>query len=160
MGNLKIRFASKEDVPLIRTFIYELEKFENFEAEVVATEKVLMETLFGERIYAEVIIADLDQKAVGFALFFHNFSTFLGKPGIYLEDLYVREEARGKGVGKALLKKLAAICDERDCKRLEWWVLNWNESSIKFYKSLKAEVMDEWSVFRLSGDPLKELAKT
>jgi GNAT superfamily N-acetyltransferase len=159
LESLKIRFASKEDVSLIKAFIYELAKFERLGKEVVVTEELLMKNLFGERAYAEVIIADLNEKPVGFALFFHNFSTFLGKPGVYLEDLYVREKARGRGVGKALLKRLAKICDERDCGRLEWWVLDWNESSIKFYQSFKAEAMDEWTVFRLSGDPLKELAR-
>src|SRR5205085_9814052 len=126
---------------------------------VRATEEGLRESLFGARPYAEVVIGYYKTEPVGFALFFHNFSTFLGQPGIYLEDLFVDEQHRGKGFGKALLVYLAKLAIERGCGRLEWWVLDWNEPSINFYKSLGAAPMDEWTVFRVAGETLKKLAE-
>ena len=120
--------------------------------------ELLRKGLFGERPYAEVLIAEADGKAAGFALYFHNFSTFLGRPGIYLEDLFVRPEHRGKGYGRALLKRLAEIAVERDCGRMEWAVLDWNEPAIGFYKKLGAQPMDAWTIFRVTGDALRQLA--
>ena len=126
--------------------------------EVVATEDGLRDSLFGERRYAEVLIAEHDGAPAGFALFFHNFSTFLGKPGIYLEDLYVKPAFRGSGIGKKLLVHLASLAKRRGCGRLEWWVLDWNEPSIGFYKKLGAVPMDDWTVYRVSGLALEDLA--
>ncbi|HEX6909051.1 MAG TPA: GNAT family N-acetyltransferase [Longimicrobium sp.] len=155
----RIRPAAKADVPLILRFIRELAEYERLLQEVVATEDRLRDTLFGPRPGAEVVIAeDEDGEPLGFALFFHNYSTFLAQPGIYLEDLYVRPEARGRGAGRALLAHLARLARERGCGRLEWWVLDWNESAIRFYRSLGARPMDEWTVFRLSGTDLDRLA--
>lgn len=159
MVSIKFRFAQKEDVPLILKFIYDLAQYEKLEKEVVATEALLEEWIF-EKGKAEVIFVMEEEKEVGFALFFHNFSTFLGRAGIYLEDLYVMPEYRGKGYGKALLKKLAAIAVERGCGRLEWWCLDWNQPSIDFYRSLQAEAMDAWTVYRIAGDTLYKLAET
>ena len=159
MASIKFRFAQKEDVPLILKFIYDLAQYEKLEKEVVATEALLEEWIF-EKGKAEVIFVMEEEKEVGFALFFHNFSTFLGRAGIYLEDLYVMPEYRGKGYGKALLKKLAAIAVERGCGRLEWWCLDWNQPSIDFYRSLQAEAMDAWTVYRIAGDTLYKLAET
>lgn len=153
-----IRPAGIEDVPLILGFIGELAEYERMAHEVAATEDDIREALFGARRYAEVVIGRCDGEDVGFALFFHNFSTFLGRPGIYLEDLYVRPSMRGRGVGKALLAHLAGLAVERRCGRLEWSVLDWNEPSIGFYKSLGAVPMDEWTVYRLSGEQLQSLA--
>jgi GNAT superfamily N-acetyltransferase len=153
-----IRFATKQDVPLILSFIKQLAEYEKLSHEVVATEALLEHTLFGERNIAEVIIGEYKKEAVGFALFFHNFSTFLGKPGLYLEDLYIKPEMRGKGLGKIMLSFLAHLAKERGCGRLEWWVLDWNEPSINFYKSLGATPMDDWTVFRLTGKTLDDLA--
>lgn len=158
MGNLSIRFADENDCGKILFFIRELASYEKMADEVVATESLLHEWLFEKHI-AEVIFACEDGKEIGFALFFHNFSTFLGRAGIYLEDLYVMPEFRGKGYGKALLKKLARIAEERGCGRLEWWCLDWNRPSIDFYLSLGAVPMEDWTVFRITGDTLKELAK-
>ncbi|WCL53672.1 GNAT family N-acetyltransferase [Gimibacter soli] len=158
MSQIDIRLGSKADVPVILSFIKELAEYERLSHLVVATEETLGAALFGDRPQAEVVIAALGGKDVGFALFFHNFSTFLGKQGLYLEDLYVRPEARGAGAGKALLKHLAKIAVERDCGRFEWSVLDWNEPSIQFYKSLGAKPMDEWTIFRLDGDALTALA--
>lgn len=155
---IRVREAAGDDVPLILSFIRELAEYEKLSHEVVATEESLRETLFGERRYAEVLIAEQDEAQAGFALFFHNYSTFLGKPGIYLEDLYVRPEFRGDGIGRALLARLARLAVERDCGRLEWWVLDWNEPSIGFYKKIGAVPMDEWTVYRLTGEALEELA--
>lgn len=152
------RFATEKDVPLILQFIRELADYEKMLDEVVATEELLKEWIF-EKQKAEVIFVLDDDKEVGFALFFHNFSTFLGRAGIYLEDLYVLPECRGKGYGKALLKKLAQIAVERGCGRLEWWCLDWNKPSIDFYLSLGAEPMTDWTVYRIAGDTLTELAK-
>ena len=158
MGNeLSFRFAQRGDVALVLRFIKELADYEKMLDEVVADEATLEEWLF-DRQKAEVLFAVVNGEEVGFALFFHNFSTFLGRAGLYLEDLYVKPEHRGKGYGKAILKKLAKIAVERGCGRLEWWCLDWNRPSIDFYKSLGAEPMDEWTVYRLTGDTLKNLA--
>jgi len=156
---MKITFknAEIEDVPLIMKFIKELAVFEKMSHEVVATEELLRASLFGEKRYAEVIIAKADNIDAGFMLFFHNFSTFLGKPGIYLEDLYVKPEFRGKGIGKSLMSYLARLAVERKCGRLEWWVLKWNPAR-DFYENLGAEAMDDWLVYRLCGDNLQKLA--
>lgn len=156
--NFRIEKAARENVPLILSFIRELAEYERLAHEVAATEDMLRGALFGERPFAEVIIAYEAEEAVGFALFFHNFSTFMGRPGIYLEDLYVRPRSRGKGIGRALLVYLARLAKERGCGRLEWAVLNWNEPAIKFYKSLGAVPMDEWTVFRLTSDKLNKPA--
>lgn len=153
-----IRFASPDDVPLILEFIRALAGYEKLAGSVVATEERLRSTLFGERRYAEVLLGEEDGKPVAFALFFHNYSTFLGQPGIYLEDLFVKPAARGRGYGKALLARLARLARERNCGRLEWWVLDWNESAIHFYTKLGAEPMDDWTVFRITGRALETLA--
>lgn len=158
MNNNQFRFADEKDLSLILDFIKELADYENMLDEVVATEDLLHEWIFNKKV-AEVIFVLEDDLEVGFALFFHNFSTFLGKAGIYLEDLYVKPEYRGKGYGKGLIKKLASIAVERDCGRLEWWCLDWNTPSIDFYLSLGAEAMDEWTVYRIAGDTLKKLAE-
>lgn len=154
---LKIRFAVEKDVPLILQFIKELADYEKLLHEVVATEEILMETLFVNK-NAEVVIEEYNGEPVGFALFFHNFSTFLGRPGLYLEDLFVKPEMRGKGFGKTLLAFLANLAKQRNCGRFEWWCIDWNEPSIKFYKSLGAEPMDEWTVYRVTGDALDTLS--
>ena len=153
---LAIRSASEADVPLILSLIKGLAEYEKLSHEVVATEETLRQTLFGERRVAEILIGEWEGKAAGFALFFHNYSTFLARPGIYLEDLFVWPEFRGRGIGKALLLSLARLAKERGCGRVEWSVLDWNEPSIQFYKALGAKAMDEWTVFRLTG---AELAK-
>ena len=154
----RIRPAVAEDVPLILDFIRELADYEKLSPEVVATEDLLDETLFGDRKVAEVILGYFGAKPVSFALFFHNFSTFLGRPGIYLEDLYVKPEMRGRGIGKTMLAYLAHLARERRCGRLEWWVLDWNEPAIAFYKSIGAVPMDQWTVHRLTGEALDQLA--
>lgn len=151
------RTAERNDVGLILQFIRELADYEKMLDEVVADEATLEEWLFDKQ-KAEVIFVLEDDEEVGFALFFHNFSTFLGRAGIYLEDLYVRPEHRGKGYGKALLRKLASIAVERGCGRLEWWCLDWNKPSIDFYLSLGAEPMSDWTVYRIAGDTLTQLA--
>lgn len=155
---LAIRPATRADLPLIAEFIRDLAEYERLSHEVRFDEAKLGENLFGPRPYAEVVIGEIDGTPQGFALFFHNFSTFEGRPGIYLEDLFVRPEARGSGLGKALLAHLAQLCVTRDCARLEWWVLDWNAPSIGFYKSLGAKMMDEWTVMRVDGEALKMLA--
>jgi GNAT superfamily N-acetyltransferase len=155
---LHLRFAAEEDTPLILGFIKELAAYEKLSHEVVADESALKKTLFNGRKVAEVILAEFAGEPVGFALFFHTYSTFLGKPGLYLEDLYVRPHLRGKGIGRELLACLARIAVERDCGRLEWWVLDWNDPAIKFYRGLGGEAMDEWTVFRVDGSALQELA--
>ncbi len=155
--HFKIRFAEEKDIKLILDFIKELADYEKLLHEVVATEEILMESLFVRRA-AEVIIGEHDGEPVGFALFFHNFSTFLGRPGIYLEDLYVRPEMRGKGYGKTLLSFLAKLAIERNCGRFEWWCIDWNEPSINFYKSIGAVPMDEWTVYRVHNEALINLA--
>lgn len=157
LQNYKLRFADETDVSLILSFIRELANYEGMLMKVVATEDILRESLF-ERKMAEVIIAELDDKPVGFALFFHNFSTFLGRPGLYLEDLYIKPEVRGKGLGKILLSFLAKLALDRKCGRLEWWCLDWNESSIEFYKQQGAVSMDDWTVFRVHDEALDDLA--
>ena len=156
--NMKFRFAAKEDCGLILSFIHQLADYEKMSDQVVATEELLREWIF-EKKKAEVLFVCESGRAVGFALFFHNFSTFLGRAGIYLEDLFVLPEYRGKGYGKALLEKLAQITVERGCGRLEWWCLDWNQPSIDFYRSLGAEPMDEWTTYRITGDTLLEMAK-
>ena len=155
---LSIRVASEGDVPLILNFIQKLAAYEKLSHEVMATEAALRGYLFGERPLAEVILAYLGSEPAGFALFFHNFSTFLARPGIYLEDLFVEPDLRGKGIGKALLVHLARIAMERGCGRLEWSVLNWNEPSIEFYRKLGAFAKDEWTIYRLTGPALERLA--
>lgn len=158
MEKLFFRYAEETDVALILHFIKELADYEKMLNEVIATEELLKEWIF-EKKRAEVIFVMENDCEVGFALFFHNFSTFLGRAGIYLEDLYVKPEYRGKGYGKALLKKLAQIAVERGCGRLEWWCLDWNKPSIDFYLSLGAEPMDDWTVYRIAGDTLNSLAE-
>jgi GNAT superfamily N-acetyltransferase len=158
MSDFVIKPATIDDVPLILSFIRKLAEYEKLLHKVTATEEGLRATLFGARPYAETLIAYYHNEPVGFALFFHNFSTFLGQPGIYLEDLFVEVEQRGKGFGKALLAHLAKLAQERNCGRLEWAVLNWNKPSIKFYESLGAVPMDDWTVYRLTGAALERLA--
>jgi len=158
MNEITIRPAGEYEVPVILQFIRDLAAYEHLEHEVVATEPQLREVLFGARRYAEVVFACLDGEPVGFALFFHNFSTFLGRPGIYLEDLFVRPAARGHGVGRRLLTWLAGETVARRCGRLEWAVLDWNEPSIRFYKNLGAVHMKEWQIFRVTGPALSHLA--
>jgi GNAT superfamily N-acetyltransferase len=155
-----LRFATVEDTGVILQLIRDLAEYERLSHDVVADEARIRESLFGDRRVAESLIAEDSGAAVGFALFFHNFSTFLGRPGIYLEDIYVRPAARGRGIGKALLAKLAKIAVERGCGRMEWSVLNWNEPAIGFYRGLGALAMDEWTVFRLTGSALEDLAGT
>lgn len=151
------RFAEEGDTPLILQFIRELADYEGMLSEVVADEATLKEWIFRKQ-KAEVLFVLADDREVGFALFFHNFSTFLGRAGLYLEDLYVKPEYRGRGYGKAILKKLAAIAVERGCGRLEWWCLDWNRPSIDFYLSLGAQPMEDWTVYRITGDTLTSLA--
>lgn len=155
---IQIRSATEEDVSLILSFIRELAEYEKLLDEFVASEEGLRAALFGEERVIEVLLGYVDDKPAGFALFFTNFSTFLGRPGIYLEDLYVREEFRGAGLGKAFITKLARITQERGYGRLEWSVLNWNERAIGFYQSLGAVPMDEWTVYRVTGDALLRVA--
>lgn len=157
-SGMEYRFAESDDCGIILGFIRELAEYEHMADEVVATEELLCEWIF-EKKKAEVIFALENGEPVGFALFFHNFSTFLGRAGIYLEDLFVLEEHRGKGYGKALLKKLAQIAVERGCGRLEWWCLDWNRPSIDFYCSLGAEPMEEWTTYRIAGETLYRLAE-
>ena len=156
---LQIRNATEADVPLILGFIRKLGEYERLTQEVVATEEQLRATLFGARPVAEVLIAEWEGTPAGFALFFHNYSTFLAQPGIYLEDLFVDIEHRGRGLGKALLRRLAQLAVERGCGRLEWSVLDWNEPAIGFYKKLGAKPMDEWTIFRVTGAALKSMGE-
>ena len=153
-----IREASREDSGMILSFIQELASFENLLEEVTATEEDFQKSLF-EKQHAEVLIGEVDGEPIAFALFFQNFSTFLGKANLYLEDLYVRESHRGKGYGQKLLKRLAQIAVERDCERLDWWCLKWNEKAIRFYKKMGAVPMSDWTVYRLQGEKLKEQAE-
>jgi GNAT superfamily N-acetyltransferase len=155
---VRIRPATEADLGTIEELIRALAEYERMADEVVMTGQLLRQNLFGERPYAEVLIAEVDGEAAGFALFFHNFSTFVGRPGIYLEDLFVRPEHRAKGFGKALLKRLAEIAVERECGRMEWAVLDWNEPAIGFYRKLGARPNDDWTVFRLTGESLRNLA--
>jgi GNAT superfamily N-acetyltransferase len=157
--SLQIREATEADVPVIAWFIRQLAEYEHLLHEAVMTEETLRQSLFGSRRCGEVLLAYDDDKPVGFAVFFHNFSTFLGKPGLYLEDLFVTPDMRGKGFGRALLSRLAKIACERNCGRFEWAVLDWNKPSIEFYKKLGAVPMDEWTIFRVTGDALKRLAE-
>jgi GNAT superfamily N-acetyltransferase len=154
---VRIEPARPEDVPMILTLIRELAEFERLLHEVTATEEQVREGLFGARPSAEVVMARLGDEVAGFALYFHNFSTFLAKPGIYLEDLYVRQKFRGQGCGEALLRHLASIALARGCGRLEWSVLHWNQRAIDFYKSLGAVPMSEWTIYRVTGDALTKL---
>jgi GNAT superfamily N-acetyltransferase len=158
MAEIRIRPAAPDDVPLIVTFIHELATYEKLAHEVVASEADMHAALFGERPVVETVIASLDGEPVGYALFFPTFSTFLGKPGLYLEDLYVRPAARGLGVGRKLVAHLARITVERGWGRFEWAVLDWNEPSIAFYKKMGAKAMHDWTVFRLTGKALETLA--
>jgi GNAT superfamily N-acetyltransferase len=154
----EISKATELDVPVILDLIRQLAEYERLSDEVTATEQKLRDTLFGERSAAEVLLASVDGETVGFAVFFTNYSTFLAKPGIYLEDLFVKPHARGKGIGRALLRHLAQLAVERDCGRINWSVLDWNAPSIRFYKSLGAVALNEWTTFRLTGEPLRKLA--
>lgn len=156
--SFQIRAATKADVPIILAFIKKLADYERLSHEVIATEKVLNETLFGRRRTAEIAIGFYKKEPVGFVLFFHNYSTFLGQPGIYIEDLYVEEAFRRRGFGRALLTYVAQLAQERRCGRLEWSVLDWNEPAIHFYQKLGAVPMKEWTTFRLTGNDLKKLA--
>ncbi|HLO31918.1 MAG TPA: GNAT family N-acetyltransferase [Anaerolineales bacterium] len=158
MTNIQIAPASESDLPLIFSFIKEFADYVRLSHEVMATEATLRESLFGSRRYAEVIIARLAGQPVGFAIFFHNFSTFLGKPGLYLEDLFILPEFRSQGIGKAMLIYLARLAVERGCGRFEWAVLDWNESAIEFYRRLGAVPLEDMTVFRLTGESLKTLA--
>ena len=151
-NKLIIRKAEVKDVSLIFSFIKELAEYEKLSSEVTATEETIKESLFGERAYAEVLIAEYENEPAGHAIFFHNFSTFVGRPGIYLEDIYVRPHLRGKGIGKRLLLHLIKTAKERNCGRVEWAVLDWNKTAIDFYKKMGAVPMDEWTVFRMTED--------
>ena len=155
---MEVRFATRADVPLIIDFVRKLARYEHLENEVVADEAIMAKWLFDEK-KAEVLFALCDGKEVGFALFFHNFSTFLGRCGIYLEDLFVLPEYRGQGFGKGLLKELARITVQRGCGRLEWCCLDWNQPSIDFYKKQNAVSMDDWTIYRLTGDALEAMAQ-
>lgn len=157
MSEFKIAAATENDIPAIIELIRGLAEYEKLTDMVVVTEENLKRHLFGDRPAAEALVGKEGGEAVAMALFFHNFSTFLGKPGLYLEDLYVKEPFRGKGYGKAMLLRLASLAKERDCGRFEWSVLDWNEPAIKFYKKIGAEVMDEWHLCRLTGDALERL---
>jgi GNAT superfamily N-acetyltransferase len=158
LKDFEIRPATEGDAPLILSFIKKLAVYEKLAHKVTADEDILRETLFGERRHAEVVIGYHGGEPVGFALFFHNYSTFLAQPGIYLEDLFVLPEHRGGGTGRALLERLAQIAVERGCGRMEWAVLNWNKDAIRFYERLGARPNSEWTVYRLAGDPLRALA--
>jgi GNAT superfamily N-acetyltransferase len=158
--NFIIRQATEQDVPLILSFIRQLAEYERLSHEAAMTEEILRESLFGPRPYAEVLLGYADEKPVAFAVFFHNFSTFLGRPGLYLEDLFVIPDMRGHGFGKAMLVELARIARERNCGRFEWSVLDWNESAIGFYKKLGAVPMEDWRIMRVTGKALERLATT
>ena len=154
---IQFRKAEEKDTALVLAFIRELAEYEKMEDQVVAQEDVLRDQLFAKK-NAEVVFAVVDGHEVGFALFFHNFSTFLGRAGLYLEDLYVKPEHRGRGIGTAIFHELGRLARERGCGRLEWWCLDWNAPSIRFYKSLGAEAMTDWTVYRLAGEALKKLS--
>ena len=156
---IRIRDATVDDVPVIAELIRDLARFEKLEHEVLMTDELLAAGLFGQRPYAEVLLAEDEGKALGFALFFHNFSTFLGRPGIYLEDLFVRPEYRGRGIGRLLLVHLAKLAVERGSGRLEWAVLDWNRDAIGFYERLGARPNSDWTVYRLTGEALSGLAR-
>jgi len=160
MGNMskfKIESATVNDVPLILSFIREIADYEKLTHEVVATETILRESLFGPKPAAEVLLGHVEDQPAAYAIFFHNFSTFLGRPGLYLEDLYVKPQFRGQGYGKTMLRHLAGLARERGCGRFEWSVLDWNEPAIGFYKKLGAVLMDEWKICRVTGDALEHL---
>ncbi|HED07865.1 MAG TPA: GNAT family N-acetyltransferase [Ignavibacteria bacterium] len=157
MNKIKIRKATEKDTPLIYSLIKGIAEYEKLSNKVTATEEKIRETLFGDKSYAEVIIAEYENEPVGQALFFHNYSTFLSQPGIYLEDLFVKPKFRNKGIGKELLKSLVEIAKERNCGRVEWMVLNWNKPAIDFYKSLGAVPMDKWTTYRLTSDKYENL---
>lgn len=159
MAPFEIRFAKPEDTAIILSLVKELAEYERLSHEVVADENQFRESLFGERRVAEVLLGISDGTPVGFALFFHNFSTFLGRPGIYLEDLYVKSEYRGRGFGTSLLTCLAKIAKERNCGRFEWSVLDWNDPAIQFYLNLGARPMDDWTLYRVTGESLDRLAE-
>jgi GNAT superfamily N-acetyltransferase len=159
MSDFQITAATDQDVPIILDLIKQLADYERLADRVVATEQRLRDTLFGERPAAEVLLASLEGETVGFAVFFTNYSTFLAKPGLYLEDLFVKPHARGKGIGKALLARLAKIAVERDCGRVDWSVLNWNEPSLRFYEALGAVPLSDWTTHRLTGEALVKLAR-
>ena len=159
MATFEIRPATETDLPVILQLIRDLAEYEREPEAVVTTESGLREVLFGSKPSAEVLLALEGEEAVGFAVFFHNFSTWLGRPGLYLEDLFVRPSERGKGYGRALLERLAQVAHERGCGRMEWAVLDWNEPAIQFYKKLGAQPMHEWTVFRLTRDEIARLAK-
>ncbi|KEI01695.1 GNAT family N-acetyltransferase [Clostridium botulinum] len=158
LKDFKLRFAEEKDTELILEFIKELAEYEKMSNEVIATEEILRKSLFKLKV-AEVVIGEYKDKPIGFILFFHNFSTFVGRPGLYLEDLYVKPEMRDKGFGKIMLSFLAKLAVERECGRFEWVCLDWNKSSIDFYKSMGAVPMDEWTIYRVNGDTLNTLAK-
>jgi GNAT superfamily N-acetyltransferase len=158
IADFQIRSARVDDVPIVLGLIRDLATYERAPDEVTATEEQLVDVLFGERPAAEVLLAFEDASPVGFAVYFYNFSTWLGRPGLYLEDLFVKPEKRGKGYGRALLVELAKIARDRGCGRMEWAVLNWNEPAIKFYQTLGAKPMNEWTVFRLTRDEIAKLA--
>lgn len=159
IAGLSLRLATKNDVPQILSFIQALAEYEKLAHQVVATEDKLAATLFGDKAFAEVVIADYQGEPAGFALFFHNYSTFLAKPGIYLEDLFVDPSLRGKGIGKALITYLAKLAVERDCGRLEWSVLDWNQPAIDFYQSLGATMLHDWRINRVTGPTLQAMAQ-
>ncbi len=158
IDGLQLRLAERRDVGQILQFITALAEYEQLLDQVVATEQKLLDTLFGDKPYAEVVIAEYQQQPAGFALFFHNYSTFLAKPGIYLEDLFVLPELRGKGIGKALITYLAQLAVSRDCGRLEWSVLDWNQPAIDFYQSLGATMLHDWRINRVTGASLQQMA--
>lgn len=158
IADFTIKPATKKDVPVILSFINKLADYERLSHEVVATEELLQRTLFGQRRTAEVAIGYYNNEPVGFVLFFHNFSTFVGRPGIYIEDLFVEETNRRRGFGRALLAHIAKLAMARDCGRLEWSVLDWNEPAVNFYQKLGAMPMNEWTVFRVTGEKLNQLA--
>jgi GNAT superfamily N-acetyltransferase len=156
--DLRVRPAQPDDIALIAELIHELAVYEELGDSVSFSREDIHQALFSGRPAAEVLIGEANGRAEGFALYFHNYSTFLGRRGLYLEDLFVRPDARGKGLGKLLLKELARVAVQRDCARMEWFVLDWNEPSIQFYKSLGANPMDGWKIFRLTDEKIKELA--
>jgi len=158
-ADISLRLAQKQDVPAILAFIQGLAEYEKLSDQVVATEEKLTQTLFGEQRFAEVVIAEYQHQAAGFALFFHNYSTFLAKPGIYLEDLFVLPDYRGKGLGKLLLSYLAKLAVDRNCGRLEWSVLDWNQPAIDFYQAQGATMLNDWRINRVTGEQLNHLAK-
>jgi GNAT superfamily N-acetyltransferase len=159
IAGIRIEPATPGDVPTIRALIQELADFERLGDQVIATEQRLHSTIFGSRAFAEVLMARLGEESVGFALFFHNYSTFRAQPGIYLEDLYVRPAHRGNGYGEELLRRIAQLAVERGCGRFEWSVLDWNQRAIDFYKALGAEPLNDWTMFRVTGDNLTKLAQ-